>query len=232
MQRLDKILSDAGVGSRKELRGLIRAGRVTVNGHVVLEPESRADGQSDEICVDGRPIRKSRTLVLMMNKPAGYVTSTEDPRDPTVMSLLPEDYRNLGLVPVGRLDKETEGLLLLTNDGSFAHRMIAPKHGVKKIYELEHEGQAEETDVRAFAQGLALKDGTRCRPAVLEPLGSGKSRVVLQEGKYHQVRRMMASRGMHVTYLRRVGEGALCLNGLPLGACRELSKEEINLLQD
>ena len=226
MQRLDKILSDAGVASRKELKNMIRTGRVTVNGAVVREPEAKADAGADTICVDGCPIRRQRTVILMLHKPAGVVTSTEDPRDATVMELLPPEYQNLGIAPVGRLDKETEGLLLLTNDGQLAHQLISPKHRVPKVYEADHEGQAGEEDVRAFAEGLILKDGTRCLPAKLEPLGPGRSRITVFEGKYHQVRRMMASRGMPVTYLIRVSEGPLTLGDLVRGACRELTEQE------
>lgn len=226
MQRLDKILSDAGVASRKELKNMIRTGRVTVNGAVIREPESKADAGTDMICVDGCPIRRQRTVILMLHKPAGVVTSTEDPRDATVMELLPPEYQNLDIAPVGRLDKETEGLLLLTNDGQLAHQLISPKHRVPKVYEAEHDGQAGEADIKAFSEGLVLKDGTKCLPAKLEPLGPGHSRITVFEGKYHQVRRMMASRGMPVNYLIRVSEGPLELGNLARGACRELSEQE------
>ena len=232
MQRLDKILSDAGVASRKELKAMIRAGRVTVNGAAARSPETKADAAADQICVDGVPIRRQRTVVLLLHKPAGYVTSTDDPRGPTVMDLLPPEYRNLEIAPVGRLDKETEGLLLLTNDGQLAHRLISPRHRVPKVYEAEHRGRAGQADVEAFAAGLVLQDGTRCLPARLDPLGDGHSRVTVCEGKYHQVRRMLAARGMPVTYLRRVAEGPLTLEKLPLGQCRELTGEEEAALRD
>ena len=225
MQRVDKSLSEAGVASRKELRAMIRAGRVTVNGAVVRDPEARVS-ETDELAVDGEKVRRG-TVVLVLNKPAGYVTATEDPKERTVMELLPEAYRRLGVVPVGRLDKETEGLLLFTNDGALAHRLISPRHEVRKVYEAEHEGEAGEADVAAFQAGLTLRDGTVCRPAALEPLGPGRSRVTLSEGKYHQVRRMLASRGLPVTGLRRVAEGGLMLGDLPLGGWRELCPAEI-----
>lgn len=225
MQRLDKCLSEAGVASRKELRAIIRAGRVTVNGAAVCDPEAKVS-ESDKLAVDGEPIRRG-AVVLMMNKPTGFVTSTEDPRDRTVMELLPEEYRRLGLVPVGRLDKDTEGLLLFTNDGALAHRLISPRHEVWKVYEAGHEGEAGEADIAAFREGVVLRDGTACRPAKLEPLGPGRSRVAVCEGKYHQVRRMLAARGMPVTSLKRVAEGGLSLGNLPIGTCRELAEEEI-----
>lgn len=222
MQRLDKLLSEAGVATRKELKLIIKAGRVTVNGTVAKTPEMKVDEQTADVCVDGQPVGRQRTIVLMLHKPAGYVTSTDDPRDPTVMELIPEEYRYLDPKPVGRLDKETEGLLLFTNDGQLAHRILSPKSRIWKRYYAEHEGTAGEEDVAAFAEGITLKDGEVCLPAKLIPQGSGKSIVEVCEGKYHQVRRMLASRGMPVTYLKRIAEGGLELNDLPLGEVREI----------
>lgn len=227
MQRLDKVLSEAGVASRRELKTIIKAGRVTVNGQTVRTPEQKVDAAADTILVDGQPIARPGVVVLLLHKPAGYVTSTDDPRDPTVMELIPEPYRSMDLSPVGRLDKETEGLLLLTNDGDLLHRLISPKHRVPKIYEAEHDGEAGPADVEAFRQGITLRDGDTCLPAELTPLGPGKSRIVLHEGKYHQVRRMMASRGLYVRYLKRVAEGNLELGDLAKGKCRNLSEDEI-----
>ena len=146
------------------------------------------------------------------------------------MELLPAEYRHLELKPVGRLDKATEGLLLFTNDGDLLHRLISPKKEVPKVYYARHEGTAGEEDVKAFADGLTLGDGTKCLPATLQPIGPGESMVTVCEGKYHQVRRMMASRGLPVTYLKRVEEGSLSLGELPLGAVRQLTKEEISAL--
>ncbi|MDD3165241.1 MAG: pseudouridine synthase [Oscillospiraceae bacterium] len=227
MQRLDKILSEAGAGSRKELRSVIRAGLVTVDGAVARREDEKFDEQAVTITLRGARVALYRTVWLMMNKPIGYVTSTQDPRDQTVMELLPAQYRTLNLFPVGRLDKLTQGLLLFTNDGDAAHRLTSPGHAVKKVYEAWHEGQATAEDAAAFLAGLALKDGTICRPGVLEPLGPGHSRITVTEGKYHQVRRMMAARGMTVTALRRVREGTLTLADLEVGACRELTKAEV-----
>lgn len=225
MQRLDKFLSDSNIASRRELRQIIRAGRVRVGERVVREPEYKVDEKVDEIFVDGERVGGIGRIVLMLNKPAGVVTSTSDPRDRTVMELLPPQYRTL--VPVGRLDKDTEGLLLFTNDGQLAHRLISPRHGVEKCYYAEHEGTADEQDIVAFRNGVELRDGTKCLPARLEPLGPGKSRVFVCEGKYHQVRRMLASRGKPVTYLRRIAEGGLKLDNLPLGEIRELTNDEV-----
>ena len=231
MQRLDKILSDASVASRRELKELIRAGRVTVDGETVLEPERKFDETAAEVRLDGAPIEKLRPVLLMLNKPAGYVTSTDDPRDKTVMELIPENYRRLGVKPAGRLDKETEGLLLFTNDGMLAHRLCSPRHGVWKTYYAEHGGEANEEDVRAFADGITLlQSGDLCLPARLFPQGPGKSLIQVQEGKYHQVRRMMAARGMKVHYLRRLAEGALELGELPPGGLKELDIRETERL--
>ena len=227
MKRLDKILSEAGAASRRELKEAIRAGRVAVDGAVVKDPAKQFDEVEAKISLDGKPVMLCRTVILMLNKPAGYLTATEDATEKTVMELIPEQYRRIGVKPVGRLDKETEGLLLFTNDGDLAHRLISPKNEVWKTYYAEHEGTATMDDVELFREGLTLRDGTVCRSAELTPLGNDSSQIRVCEGKYHQVRRMMAARGMHVTYLRRIGEGNLTLGDLPLGATREVSPEEL-----
>ncbi len=227
MERLDKFLCDSGCGTRSEVKGLVKARRVTVAGIPVRDPAMKIDPSSQEICLDGQVLGGKRRVVVMLHKPAGFVTATSDPVERTVMELLPEPYRHLELKPVGRLDKETEGLLLFTNDGDLLHRLISPKKEVPKVYYARHEGQATEADAQAFSAGLTLRDGTVCRPAVLRPLGPGESLVTVCEGKYHQVRRMMASRGMTVLYLKRQQEGPLSLGDLPLGQARELSAEEI-----
>ena len=228
MERLDKFLSGSGAGSRSQVKVILKAGRVTVDGAVERDPNRKVDGTAQTICLDGEPLGGRRQIVLLLHKPAGYVTATEDAREKTVMELLPEKYKDLK--PIGRLDKETEGLLLFTNDGDLLHRLISPKKQVKKVYYARHEGQAGPEDVEAFRQGLTLRDGTECLSAGLEPLGPGESRITVCEGKYHQVRRMMASRSMTVTYLRREQEGGLSLGDLPLGQLRELSREEISNL--
>jgi len=230
MERLDKFLCDSGAGTRSQVKLLLKAGRVTVDGKPERDPGRKIDPAAQQVCLDGDLLGGSRRLVLMLHKPAGFVTATEDKRDRTVMELLPREYAHMELKPVGRLDKETEGLLLFTNDGDLLHRLISPKKEVPKIYYARHEGQAGEADVEAFRQGLTLRDGTRCLPAGLEPLGPGESRITVCEGKYHQVRRMMASRGMTVTYLRREQEAGLTLEGLVPGAVRELTQEELRQL--
>lgn len=230
MQRLDKFLSDSGAGTRSQVRLLLKAGRVTVDGVPCRDGSLKIDPTA-RICLDGAALGGRQRTVVMLNKPAGYVTATED-SGPTVMDLLPAEMRHLGLKPVGRLDKQTEGLLLLTNDGDLLHRLISPKKEVPKIYYARHEGSATEADVEAFCRGLTLADGTVCRSAVLTPLGKGESLVTVCEGKYHQVRRMMASRGMTVAYLERRQEGALTLGNLPRGCVRELNAREIRELEE
>lgn len=222
MQRLDKLLSEAGIASRRELKAILRAGRVTVNGAIVTRGEEKFDENTARITLDGVPVELRRTVLLMLHKPAGFVTSTDEPGSRTVMELLPERWRRLGALPVGRLDKDTEGLLLFTNDGQLAHKLISPRSDVWKVYYAEHDGTAQAADVEAFSQGLTLADGTRCLPARLRPIADGKCYVDVQEGKYHQVRRMLASRGLPVTYLKRVQFGTLELGDLPRGEVREI----------
>lgn len=231
MERLDKFLCDSGVGTRSQVKLLLKAGRVAVDGKVEKDNSRKIDPAKQVVTLDGEILGGKRRLVVMLNKPAGYVTATEDPVERTVMELLPETMKHLELKPVGRLDKATEGLLLFTNDGDLLHRLISPKKEVPKIYYAKHEGTAGQEDVQAFEKGITLRDGTVCLPAKLEPLGAGESLITVCEGKYHQVRRMMASRNMTVTYLERRKEGSLVLGDLPRGQVRELTEEEIRSLE-
>lgn len=230
MDRLDKFLAECGAGSRTQVKGILKAGRVTVDGLPERDPSRKIDPQTQEIRLDGGILAGRRRVVAMLNKPAGFVTATEDKTERTVMELLPPEMLRQEVRPVGRLDKATEGLLLFTNDGDLLHRLISPKKEVPKVYYARHEGTAGKEDIEAFAAGLTLRDGSLCLPAKLEPLGPGESRITVCEGKYHQVRRMMASRGMTVTYLERQQEGELTLGDLPRGQCRELAETEIALL--
>lgn len=232
MERLDKFLCDSGAGTRSQVKLILKAGRVTVDGKPEKDGSRKIDPAKNEVMLDGSALRGQYRAVFLMNKPEGYVTATEDPVEKTVMELLPVEIRHLDLKPVGRLDKATEGLLLFTNDGELLHRLISPKKEVPKIYYARHEGSATEADVEAFRRGLVLADGTVCRSAVLTPLGKGESLVTVCEGKYHQVRRMMASRGMTVAYLERRQEGALTLGNLPRGCVRELNALEIRELEE
>ena len=231
MERLDKFLCDSGAGTRSQVKVILKSGRVTVDGRPEKDGSRKIDPNVCTVCLDGEQLGGKRRVVVMLNKPAGYVTATEDPVEKTVMELLPADMKHLDVKPVGRLDKATEGLLLFTNDGDLLHRLISPKKEVPKVYYARHEGTAGEEDVAAFAAGLTLRDGTCCLPAKLEPLGAGESLVTVCEGKYHQVRRMMASRNMTVLYLERRQEGSLTLGNLPRGSVRELTEEEIRDLE-
>ena len=232
MERLDKFLCDSGAGTRSQVKLILRAGRVQVDGAPEKDGGRKIDPAKNEITLDGVRLAGKYRAVFMMNKPEGYVTATGDAREKTVMELLPAQLRHLELKPVGRLDKATEGLLLFTNDGELLHRLISPKKEVPKVYYARHEGTASRQDADAFVAGLTLADGTVCRSAVLEPLGAGESMITVCEGKYHQVRRMMASRGLTVTYLERRREGGLSLDGLPRGGVRALTEEEIAKLED
>ena len=231
MDRLDKFLCDSGVGTRSQVKVILKAGRVTVDGKTERDNGRKIDPGVNVITLDGEVLGGMRRIVLMLNKPAGFVTATEDATERTVMELLPADYKHFDLKPVGRLDKATEGLLLFTNDGDLLHRLISPKKEVPKVYYARHEGEAGAEDVEAFTSGLTLRDGTVCLPAKLEPLDPGESLITVCEGKYHQVRRMMASRGMTVLYLERRREGPLELGDLPRGQVRELSDGEIAALE-
>ena len=231
MERLDKFLCDSGAGTRSQVKPIIKAGRVTVDGVPVKDPAYKFNPDTQTVCLDGAVLGGRRRVVAMLNKPAGFVTATEDKTERTVMELLPKELLQQDVKPVGRLDKATEGLLLFTNDGDLLHRLISPSHEVPKVYYARHEGQAREEDVQAFREGLTLRDETHCLPAVLEPLGPGESLITVCEGKYHQVRRMMASRGMTVTYLERRREGSLELGDLPRGSLRELTEEELSALE-
>ncbi len=231
MERLDKFLTNAGVATRSQVKQILKTGRVTVDGTAVKDGSVKIDPDKQSVCLDGERIGGKRRMVVMLNKPEGFVTSTEDPRDRTVMELLPKELAHQELKPVGRLDKATEGLLLFTNDGDLLHRLISPKKEVPKVYYAKHEGRAGEADIAAFRAGLTLRDGTVCLPARLEPLGEGESLITVCEGKYHQVRRMMASRQMTVLYLERRSEGGLELGELARGACRELTQKEIQNLE-
>ena len=231
MERLDKFLCDSGVGTRSQVKLILKSGRVAVDGKVEKDNSRKVDPATQTITLDGEVLGGKQRIVAMLNKPAGFVTATEDKTDRTVMELLPAELRRQDLKPIGRLDKATEGLLLFTNDGDLLHRLISPKKEVPKVYYARHEEEAGAEDVAAFAAGLTLRDGLNCLPAKLEPLGPGESLITVCEGKYHQVRRMMASRGMTVTYLERRQEGELTLGDLPRGEVRILSDAEIAVLE-
>ena len=230
--RIQKAMADMGLCSRRQAEQIILEGRVKLNGRPVKLGD-KMDMASDLLSVDGqtiRPPKQKEYKYYILHKPRGYITTARDDRGrKTVMELVADIPTRV--YPVGRLDKDSEGLLLFTNDGDLLHRLISPKKEVPKVYYAKHEGMATEEDVDAFLRGITLRDGTECLPARLEPLGPGESLVTVCEGKYHQVRRMMASRNMMVTYLERREEGKLGLGELPRGNVRELTEEEIASLE-
>ncbi len=226
-ERLDKLLAATGRWSRREAKTLIREGRVLVGGRPALLPEGKADPEEEEILVDGTPLNWERYTYLMLNKPAGVVSATDDRRQKTVLDLLPPELQRRGLFPVGRLDRDTEGLLLLTNNGPLAHRLLAPRRHVDKRYYVELDGPVDKDDAAAFAAGMML-GGESCLPALLEPGEQpGQAFVTLHEGKFHQIKRMFFSRGRTVLYLKRMSMGPLTLDPqLQPGEFRNLFEEE------
>lgn len=227
MERLDKLLAGTGRWTRSQARELVRAGRVRVDGKTAARPEEKA-APGHGVTVDGEPVVCGGFLYLMMNKPAGVLSATGDPRQKTVLDLLPPHLRRVGLFPAGRLDKDTVGLLLLTNDGALAHRLLSPKKHVDKTYFVRVDGALDGEDGDAFAAGMVLEDGTVCLGAGLDRLERPDEAIVtLREGKYHQIKRMLAQRGKPVLFLRRLTIGPLALDAsLEPGAWRELTPGE------
>jgi 16S rRNA pseudouridine516 synthase len=228
--RLDKIIADTGLASRREATLLIKSGFVTADGRTALSGDEKYDPSVSVILLSGKPIGYKKTHYFMMNKPAGCVSATSDKSERTVMELLSDRDKRLNLFTVGRLDKDTEGLLLLTDDGDWAHRIISPSKNIWKTYAAETDGLLTPDDVDAFRDGLILRDGFRCLPAFLEIVVAetrSKALVRVREGKYHQVKRMLASRGKPVVSLKRLSVGGLALDGsLIPGAYRELTEDE------
>ncbi|WP_417340977.1 pseudouridine synthase [Evtepia gabavorous] len=228
MERLDKLLAGTGKWSRREVKALVRQGLVRVDGRLAASAEDKLDPAAAIITVAGETISLRRFTYVMLHKPAGVLTATEDRKQPTVLDLLPPELRRIGLAPVGRLDKDTEGLLLLTNDGELAHRLLSPKYHVEKRYFARVDGELSAADAEAFARGMTLGDGLECLPAGLEVLPDRVCIVTLREGKFHQVKRMLAARGAPVLYLKRLSMGPLTLDdSLAAGAYRLLRAEEI-----
>ena len=212
--RLDKFICDQGLAARKEVRQIIKAGRVRLDGAAVTAPETKFDPEKSLVELDGSPLGYARFRYYMMDKPSGVLTATRDGKQKTVLDLVTPEMRRMGIFPVGRLDKDTSGLLLLTND--------------EKLYYAKVDGLPDLSDCEAFQQGLILADGTRCLPARLELLGGNECYVVVMEGKYHQVKRMLASRGKPVLALRRLAVGGLSLDSaLPPGGFRELTETDL-----
>ncbi|HYG58198.1 MAG TPA: pseudouridine synthase [Symbiobacteriaceae bacterium] len=231
-ERLDKVLGHMGVGTRREVKLMVKAGRVRVDGAVADDPGAQVDPEQQEVLVDGQRLGYRKHFYLMLHKPPGVITATEDPRKKTVMDVLPPEYKRPDLFPVGRLDRDTEGLLLLMTDGELCHRLLSPRWHVDKRYYVRTDRPLEADDPAAFAAGLVLEDGYACMPARLEILASDEAIVTIQEGKYHQVKRMFLARGKTVTYLKRLSMGPMDLGGLPLGAVRYLTEAETDSLYE
>lgn len=235
-QRLDKIIASTGRWSRREVKNLVRQGRVLVDGVPARSAEEKTDPEAAEIVVNGEMLTYRRYTWVMLNKPAGYLSATEDGHGPTVLDLLPPELKKQNLFPVGRLDKDTEGLLLLTNEGGLAHELLSPKRHVDKVYYTRVAGRLTEEDCQAFAAGLLLDDGLQCMPAGLKILTAGEeseAHVTLREGKFHQVKRMLAYLGKPVLYLERISMGNMTLDlDLPRGKYRFLTPEEVENLRN
>ncbi|WIV13854.1 pseudouridine synthase [Proteiniborus sp. MB09-C3] len=234
-ERLDKILSNLGYGSRKDVKGLVKSGSIEINGKVVSDSSIKIDPYSSVIKIEGKTVEYREFIYLMMNKPQGIISSTDDFRDKTVIDLISEEYKAFNPFPVGRLDKDTEGLMVLTNDGQLSHRVLSPKKHVEKVYYAEVEGVVTEEDKLLFNEGVILDDGYKTLPAKLEIMASdnfSKIYLTIEEGKFHQVKRMFLAVGKKVVYLKRMAIGGLRLDeSLGLGAYRELTKEEILLIE-
>ena len=232
MERLDKLVSATGKYSRREVKLLVKQGRIMIDGIPAAASDVKVDTAVSEILLDGEDLGYQRFTYIMLHKPAGVLSAVEDSRQQTVLDLLTPELKKRGLSPVGRLDKDTEGLLLLTNDGDLTHRLLSPRHHVDKVYYARVDGRLEQADCAAFAAGMTLGDGLECMPAGLEILSSNEALVTLQEGKFHQVKRMLAARGKPVLYLKRLSMGSLRLDeALKPGEFRPLTEEELAGLQ-
>ena len=236
MERIDKILSNLGHGTRKEVKALLKKGKVEIDGIVVSDSAMKIDPNKAVIMVSGEEIKYRKYICLIMNKPAGVISATVDNHDETVIDLIDQEYHAFKPFPIGRLDKDTVGLLLITNDGELNHKLIAPKNHVDKVYYAQINKPVDEKDVATFRKGVILEDEYKCMPAILEILKADENgsevMVTIQEGKFHQVKRMFESVDKKVVFLRRMSFGPLKLDeSLSEGQYRELSEEEVNLLK-
>lgn len=231
MMRLDKMLAHSGYGTRKEVKELIRKGFVTVNGEVIKDDDYKVNELTDEVIIVDEEVNYDKLIYIMLNKPDGYVSATFDNNDPTVLDLIYE-HQNRNLFPVGRLDKDTVGLLLITNDGKLAHKMLSPKNHVDKTYYLKYSGSLNDNQIKKLESGVALDDGYLTKPAKVKLLDDNHMELTITEGKYHQVKRMLEAVGSSVTYLKRISFGPLSLDSnLEEGKYRYLTKEEIEFLK-
>lgn len=234
MQRLDKFVAGQTALSRREVRQLVRKGLITVNGAPASAADCRIDEETDRVAVNGEEIAYQQYVYIMLHKPQGVLSASRDPKAKTVVDLVPEALWRKGLFPAGRLDKDTEGFVLLTDDGALAHRLLSPRSHVPKTYEAILERQPSDQDIEAFQNGLTLQDGTKCKPAGLRILEQGarpRVEVVLCEGMYHQIKRMFETLGNRVIYLKRTAMGGVLLDeNLGLGQCRAMLHKEVEKL--
>ena len=231
MERIDKVIGNQSNYSRKDIKDLIKKKRVKVNGEVILRPEFKVDSSTDIISIDDVVLKVLDYVYLILNKPKGYVSATEDKNDLTVLDLVPDEYLHRDLFPAGRLDKDTTGLMIITDDGEFAHEILSPKKHVKKTYIVEIDISMDEKMVDGFKDGVLLNDGV-CKTASLEITGEKTGIVTLTEGRYHQIKRMFGCFGAKVVELKRIGMGSLMLPAeLPEGSCRELTDDELILIK-
>lgn len=232
--RIDKLLANLNYGSRKDVKKIIKEGAVFINNEVIKDPKTHVDPYKDQIFIFGEEIIYREYIYLMMNKPQGVISATEDVKEKTVIDLLSEEHQRFEPFPVGRLDKNTEGLLLLTNDGQLAHRLLSPKKHVPKTYYAKIEGKVTEEDIEAFRKGVILDDGYKTKPGELKILKSGdisEIELTITEGKFHQVKRMFSAVQKKVVYLKRISMGPLQLDpNLKLGEYRELTDDELKLI--
>ncbi|MBR3882992.1 MAG: rRNA pseudouridine synthase [Clostridia bacterium] len=230
MERLDKIIASQTEYSRKDVKYLALNKKLTVNGEIVRRSDIKVDPEKDEIAINGKPMLVKKYVYLILNKPEGYISATEDKSQATVLELIPEEFKCRDVFPVGRLDKDTTGLMILSDDGEFAHNILAPKKHVEKEYEVTVDIKVTEEMKQGFLEGVDLNDGV-CKTAILEITGDYTANVTLTEGRYHQIKRMFGCFGAKVVKLHRTRMGKLVLpNDLEVGDSRELTEEEIKLL--
>ena len=234
MDRIDKIIASQGQYSRSEVKKLVKSGRVTLDGRVIKSSDEKADPDKNIIAIDGKAVNYKKHIYIMLNKPQGVVSATEDRDHPTVIDLVPKGLRRDGLFPAGRLDGDTVGFVLITDDGDFAHEILSPKNHIMKTYHATLQRDLTQEDIDAFKNGIELKDGTLCLEAEVTAIDSDKpmAQIKICEGKYHQVKRMFAALGNKVLYLKRVKMGELSLDeSLEEGQCREITPEELKLIK-
>lgn len=227
MERIDKVISNQTGYSRKDIKELIRSKKVTINEQIITKPDIKIDSKFDKVKIDGKEIKIKKNVYLMLNKPKGYISATEDRTMQTVLDLVPQEYLHRNLFPAGRLDKDTTGLMIITDDGEFAHNILSPKKHVKKTYNVTIDIPVNDEMIEGFKNGVILNDG-KCKEALLEITGTYSATVTLTEGRYHQIKRMFGCYGAKVLELQRIAMGNFKLpDDLKIGQCKEFTEEEL-----